>query len=103
MSPSRSITMGVLFLLLAAAGVIYAIARPKPLIEPLEPERLQFEKPQPSPAPTVIVPEKSISIKHSAAPRHLAPIKRYAVQILSPSMAETFAAPATVSLKASAD
>ena len=103
MSPSRSIATGILFLLLAAAGVIYAITRPKPEIKPLDPERLQLEKAQPSPAATADVPEKSISIKHSVAPRHLVPIKKYDVQILTPSMAETFAAPATVTLKASAD
>jgi hypothetical protein len=96
--------MGILLLLLAAAGVIYVMARPKPLVEVLEPERLQFEKPQTSPAPTPFVGEKLITTKHSAAsPRHLKPIKQYVVQILSPSMAETYTAPATVSLSASAN
>src|SRR6185503_818840 len=103
MSPTRSIATGVLFLLLAAAGVIYVIARPKPQVVPLESERLQFEKPQPSPAPKPIVREKLISTKHSVVPRRLNPIKRYAVRILTPTMAETFTAPATVSLRASAN
>jgi hypothetical protein len=102
MSPTRSIATGILFLLLAAAGVIYVIARPKPQVVPLEPERLQFEKPQPSPAQKPIVREKLISTKHSAAPRRLNPIKQYAVRILTPTMAETFTAPAVVTLTASA-
>ena len=104
MSPTRSIATGLLFLLLAAAGVIYVVARPKPLVEHREPERLEFKKPESSPAPTPIVREKLVSTRHSAAaPRHLKPIKQYEVQILTPSMAETFTTPATVNLSASAN
>ena len=103
MFPRGLITAGVLLLLLAATGFIYVLARPAPLVQTLEPERLELDKPQPVATPQPVVHEKAITTKHLAASRHLKTPEEFAVQIFSPSMAQTFVAPASVTLKAAAN
>lgn len=108
MFPLRTIATGVFLLLVSAAGFIYIIARPKPKLESLQPEPLQAgevqptpeETPQERPTPLVETNTKDSTIRlKSQAP----PIKQFSVQLLTPSMAETFTAPATVKLAAAAN
>jgi hypothetical protein len=103
MSPLRTIAPGVLLLLLAAAGLIYVVARPKPRLEPLPPEALLLVREEPRSTPSPVLLRTSVPKEHSTLSRRKTSPTQYAVSILSPSMAETFVAPATVTLKASAD
>lgn len=109
MSRLTTIASGVLLLLLAASGLIYVMARQAPPLEDLEPQQLAFEEPQPSPVPKPTASPKSqpptISYRTVRAPRprQPKPIKTFSVELISPSMAETFVAPANIVLKASAN
>ncbi len=108
MFPLRTIATGVFLLLVSAAGFIYIIARPKPRLESLQPEPLQAGEVRPTPeatpdqSPTPVFETKieGSTIRPKSQP---AAIKQFSVQLLTPSMAETFTAPATVKLAAAAN
>ena len=109
MFPFKTITSGVILLLLAVAGLVYVIARPKPLIQSSQPEELAATETEPSPSPSPSPQESP-----DDAPRrqetpvtvrlksHAPKIKTFVVNLLTPAMAEKFIAPATVKLTASA-
>ena len=112
MSYRTTIVTGVLLLLLAASGFIYVMARQEPPLETIEPQQLTFETAKPSPAvkltPSPAATHTSRRIIRYSTTRPVRapkpePIKTFAVELLSPSMAETFLAPANVVLKASAN
>jgi hypothetical protein len=105
MSPVKTIAAGILLLLVSAAGLVYIIARPKPLLRALPAELVAAEV-QPSPTETStpeMQPSPEVMEQRKDAVEPEAPrIKTFAVTLLSPNMADTFTAPATVALKAEA-
>lgn len=107
MFPLRTIATGVFLLLVSAAGFIYIIARPKPKLESLQPEPLQVGEVSPTPEETPNEQPTPLVETTTSGPLRLKsqppPIKQFSVQLLTPSMAETFTAPATVKLAAAAN
>ena len=107
MFPRGMIAAGVLLLLLAATGFIYALARKKPPFESLEPVQLQLQAETRAadealalpPTPPVTKSREHVVVRRRQQPP---PIKTFAVRILSPAMAQTFTAPANVTLTAAA-
>jgi hypothetical protein len=106
MSPVKTIAAGVLLLLVSAAGLVYIVARPKPLLRALPAELVAAEV-QPSPTETStpeMQPSPELIEQRKAAIEPEAPrVKTFAVTLLTPNMADTFNAPATVALKAEAN
>jgi hypothetical protein len=106
MSPVKTIAAGVLLLLVSAAGFVYIIARPKPLLRALPAELVAAEV-QPSPTETStpeMQPSPEVIEQRKAAIEPEVPrVKTFAVTLLTPNMADTFNAPATVALKAEAN
>ena len=115
MFPLKTIATGVLLLLIGAAGFIYIVARPKPDIESLQPEALPVEETQPSPTgstsgktpverpDTVVTTETRSSMRPASVNSQMPQIKTFSVKLLSPVMAQTFTAPATVRFRATAN
>ncbi|HKO43138.1 MAG TPA: Ig-like domain-containing protein [Pyrinomonadaceae bacterium] len=106
MSPLKSVAAGVLFLLVAVAGLIYVVARPKPLVQALQPEALpatevktpeEVAEPTPEESPAEDVTQPAVVKLHTPQP------KTFDVKLLSPLMAQTYVAPATVNLSATAN
>src|SRR4029079_15087038 len=103
----RQIATGVFLLLVAIGGVVYVLARPKPRVETLQDEPLELRLSQTNQPVIVPSPEPQPSLEilsyetatHYTQPR---PIKTYEVELVSPTMAQTFVAPAKVKLKATA-
>ena len=107
MFPRGMIAAGVFLLLLAATGLIYALARKKPPLESPEPIQLQLQQETPAVDEALLrtPPLVTKSREHVVVRRIQEPpaIKTFAVKILSPAMAQTFTAPAKVTLTASAN
>ena len=106
MSPLKSVAAGVLLLLVAVAGLIYVVARPKPLVQALQPEALpatevrspeEVAEPTPEESPAQDVTQNAVLRLRTPQP------KTFDVKLLSPVMAQTYVAPATVNLSAVAN
>src|SRR5687768_5556797 len=106
MSALKTIALGGLLLLVAVAGLVYVVARPKPMIQALQPEALPATAvAQSDESPTPIPHESPIRSVSQPAVLKLAtpPPKTFAVKLLSPVMAQTYVAPATIKLAATAN
>ncbi len=102
MSSRMTIAVAVVFLLVGIAGFVYILARPRPPIVAEQPDVLPvvaMPTPTPESTPREVAPEKNQSPPASATSSD---IPNLSVQLLSPAMAETFIAPANVTLKAQA-
>src|SRR5688572_10230115 len=98
MSPLKTIAAGVLLLLVAVTGLVYVLARPKPLVQSLQPEALPaIEVPasDESPEPTPEESPASVSHQPPVLKLQIPQLKTFAVKLQSPKMAETFVASAT--------
>ena len=105
MFPLKTFATGALLLLLAAAGFIYALTRPKPQLEDRELVQLRLQK-EPANEPREKIDTGELPVKSSitrVVTRQPEPLKTFAVKILSPRMAENFTAPAMVTLTATAN
>ncbi len=101
----RQIATGVILLIIAVGGLVYVFARPKPKVETLQDEPLELRVSQTNRPVIVPPPEPQPSVEtvgdapatYYTQPK---PIKTYTVNLLSPTMAQTFVAPAKIKLRA---
>lgn len=108
--PKLLIIGGVALLIFGSAGFVYNVTRPRPPLVALPAEALpvtevepkpETQAPAPSPSPnTASVSPTNTKLsraQHSASPP---PPRSLAIKLVSPSMGQTFTAPANVTLKA---
>lgn len=102
MSSRTTIALGAALLLLGLAGFGYLLARPRPQLVPAPPEPLPLEEPRPSPTPesTPQTETPEIPVQRRLVSHAQDSLPRLTVELLRPGMADTFTAPANVTLSA---